>query len=117
MWEDDRKDRMDQEENRRREDDRKDRMDQEENRRREEREREDRHRQLIQQLQDRQPAVPQTVHVSQLTLPSMKESDDIEEFITCLEIALKSAGTNRAKWRHSLLTQLTQSSSSPFCPC
>ena len=38
----------------------------------------------------------------------MTESDDIEEFITCLEITLRSAGTQRSKWKHSLLTRLTQ---------
>ena len=41
-------------------------------------------------------------------------SDDIEEFITCLEIALKSAGTRKNKWKHSLLTQLTQSAIQPI---
>ena len=44
----------------------------------------------------------------------MKESDDIEEFITCLEIALRFAGTQRGKWKHSLLTQLTQKAKQPI---
>ena len=49
-----------------------------------------------------------------MTLPSMKESEDIEEFITCLEIALRSAVTQRGKWKHSLLTQLTQKVKQPI---
>ena len=44
----------------------------------------------------------------------MKETDDIKEFVTCLEIALRSAGTQKSKWKHSLLTQLTQKAKHPI---
>ena len=67
----------------------------EEKRQIEDSERKDRHHQLLQQLQNTQPPVPQTVHVSQTILPSMKESDDIVEFIRCLEMTLRSASSHR----------------------
>ena len=44
----------------------------------------------------------------------MKETNDIEEFVTCLQIALRSAGTQRNKWKHSLLIQLTQKAKQPI---
>ena len=42
-------------------------------------ERKNRHKQLLQQLQE-QSVVPQMIYKAQVTLPSMTESDDIEEF-------------------------------------
>ena len=67
-----------------------------------EREREIRHQQLIIQLTDTRPTVPQTVNVSQTRLPLMKESDEVEIFVNQLEIALKTGGIPRNKWKYNL---------------
>ena len=42
-----------------------------------------------------------------------KETDDIEAFIRHLEIAFKSTGIDKGKWRHHLLTQLTVGAKEP----
>ena len=61
-------------------------------RERREQEREERHNQLLKQLKESQPAVPQTVNITQTKLLLMKETDDIESFIRQLKIAFKSGG-------------------------
>ena len=73
----------------------------------EEERREQKQQQLILQLRDSQPAVPQTVNITQNKLPPMTDSDDIEAFITQLEIAMKSAGIPKIKWKHNMLIHLT----------
>ena len=35
------------------------------------------------------------------------------EFITCLEVALRSGNTPRNRWKHALITQLTQIAKQP----
>ena len=76
------------EEERRKEEDR--REEERAERRREEDRREERQQQLMLQLRQSQPAVPQTVQITQNKLPTMTESDDLEAFVTQLEIAMKS---------------------------
>ena len=44
----------------------------------------------------------------------MTESDEVDDFITILELSLISAGTPRDKWKHHLLAQLTQSAKLPI---
>ena len=72
-----------------------------------EQEREEQHQQLIRQLKESQPAVPQNVHIQQTKLPTMNESDEVDVFVSQLEIALKLARIPRSRWKHNLLTQLT----------
>ena len=43
----------------------------------------------------------------------MKETDDLEFFLVQLEIALKSGGVDRARWKHHMLTQLTVKAKEP----
>ena len=69
---------------------------------------------MILQLRESQPAVPQTDQISQTRLPVLTENNDVEDFITILEMCLISAGTPRIKWKHHLLTQLTQSAKLPI---
>ena len=114
MREDDRKER--EEERKEREAERLDRQEElrlrKEKRQRDEAEREDRReerRLLMVELREAQPVVPQTVQIMQHKLPTMTESDDVEEFIRQLEVALKSSNFPRDKWKHYLLTQMTDS--------
>ena len=85
----------------------------ERDRERREQKREEGHHQLLAKLKESQPAVPQMVNITQTKLPLMKETDNIEAFIKQLEIAFKSAGIDKRKWRHHLLTQLTVSAHEP----
>ena len=43
----------------------------------------------------------------------MSETDDVEAFITQLEIALKLANLSQAKWKHHLLMQVTVRAKEP----
>ena len=72
-----------------------------EERMREERQ-EERQQQMLLQLKASQPIVPQTVQITQTRLP---ESDEVESFVNQLEIAMKSAGLPRGKWKHHMRTQ------------
>ena len=47
--------------------------------------------QLLQQLKEAQPVVPQQVHINQHKLSQMMDKDDLEVFIRQLEIALRTA--------------------------
>ena len=100
------------EEERRKEEDR--REEERVERRREEDRREERQQQLMLQLRESKPAVPQTVQITQNKLPTMTESDDLEAFVTQLEIAMKSVGLPRTKWKHHMLTQLTVAAKEPI---
>ena len=62
---------------------------------------------MLQQLREAQPAVPQSVNINNQTLPIMSDKDNVEEFITHLEIAMTSANTPRDKWKQHILAQLT----------
>ena len=44
----------------------------------------------------------------------MTEKDDVETFVNQLEIAMKSAGLPRTKWKHYTLTQLTVQAKEPI---
>ena len=74
---------------------------------RRERDRELRQLQLIQQLKEAQPVVPQQVHVNQMKLPMMTDNDEVEPFLRHLEIALKTALIPEDRWKQYLLSQLT----------
>ena len=76
--------------------------------------REERQRLLIVQLREAQLVVPQTVQIMQHKLPTMTEHDDVEEFITQLEVALRSSNFPKDKWKHYLLTQMTVSAKQPI---
>ena len=54
-----------------------------------ENERECRQELLLTTLKEAQPAVPQKVSIQNLNLPSMKEGDDLVEFITIWKLHLK----------------------------
>ena len=76
----------------RREEDRLTKERREEEERAREQRREQRQQQLLLQLRESQPAVPQNVTVTQTKLPLMKQMDELEPFLIQLEIALKSGG-------------------------
>ena len=44
----------------------------------------------------------------------MKETNNLESFIIQLEIAMKSGGIDRGKWKHYMLTQLTVKAKEPI---
>ena len=69
------------------------------------------------QLRESQPAVPQTVQITRNKLPTMTESDVLEAFVVQLEIAKKSAGLPRIKWKHHMLTQLTVAANEQLLHC
>ena len=92
----------------------KERLEREREERIREERREERQQQMILQLRASQPAVPQTVQITQSKLPVMTEKDDVEAFVNQLEIAMKSAGLPRTKWKHHMLTQLTVPAKEPI---
>ena len=56
------------------------------------------------QLRESQPAVPQTVQITQNKLPTMTESDDLEAFVTQLEIAMNPQ--NKVEASHAYPTNI-----------
>ena len=52
--------------------------------------------------------------MQQTKLPTMNESDEVDVLVSQLEIALKSAGIPRSRWKHNLLTQLTLTAKEPI---
>ena len=62
-----------------------------------EQEREERHCQLLRQLKDSQPAVPEIVKITQMKLPLMKDTDGVEIFVKQLETVMRSADVPRNK--------------------
>ena len=87
------------------------RVEKEEKRIRDERERESRREErqleLLAQLKEAQPVVPQQVHINQHKLPLMTDKDDMKVFLRQLEIALRTAHIPQDKWKQHLLSQLT----------
>ena len=87
------------------------RLKREERKEREESEREDRRDerqlQLLAQLKDTQPAVPQQVTVQNHKLPQMNERDEVDIFVQQLEAAMVASDIPRDKWKRHLHSQLT----------
>ena len=69
--------------------------------------REERQLELLAQLKEAQPAVPQQVTINQHKLPLMTKEDDLEIFVRQLEVALRTERIEQGKWKQSLLSQLT----------
>ena len=72
-----------------------------------EQKREERQIQLLTQLKEAQPTIPQQVTINQHKLPMMTKDDDVEIFVRQLEVALRTARVPQDKWKQSLLSQLT----------
>ena len=62
---------------------------------------------LLTTLKEAQPAVPQQVNISHHKLPDMKDTDDIEMFVTMFESALLSNGIPEDQWKNKLHAHLT----------
>ena len=69
--------------------------------------REERQAELLAQLKEAQPVVPQQITIQKEELPRMKDKDDLELFITQLEAALVASELPKNKWKRYIHSQLT----------
>ena len=69
--------------------------------------REERQAELLAQLKEAQPVVPQQITIQKEELPRMKDKDDLELFITQLEAALVASEIPKNKWKRYIHSQLT----------
>ena len=69
---------------------------------------------LLQTLKEAQPTIPQQVTINHTKLPDMRETDDVEMFVTMFESALLSNGIPVAQWKNKLHAHLTMKAKLKF---
>ena len=69
---------------------------------RREKDRDDREAKLLLALKEAQPAVPQTVHLDNIKLPTMNKGEDVEVFVELFETAMRVGEVPEAKWTSKL---------------
>ena len=65
---------------------------------------------MILALREAQPAVPQTVHISNVKLPKMVENEDVEIFIELFEAAMTDGNIPHDSWKSKLHAALDTAS-------